>query len=60
MATFACPSCNYVYDEDRGDPHEGWPAGTAFSSIDPDWPCPDCGVREQQDFELVTHQEASP
>ena len=51
MARFACPGCGYVYDEERGDPHEGWPAGTPFSEIDPDWPCPDCGVREQQDFE---------
>ena len=50
MARFRCPSCDYVYDEDAGDPHEGWPAGTPFDQIDPDWACPDCGVREQQDF----------
>ena len=50
MARFLCPSCDYVYDEDEGDPYEGWPAGTPFDQIDPDWACPDCGVREQQDF----------
>jgi rubredoxin len=50
MATFLCPGCGYRYDEERGDPHEGWPPGTPFSVVDPDWPCPDCGVREQQDF----------
>ncbi|HSV38961.1 MAG TPA: rubredoxin [Nocardioidaceae bacterium] len=51
MARFQCPSCEYVYDEDLGAPREGWPAGTKFEDIDPDWCCPDCGVREQQDFE---------
>lgn len=53
MAHFRCPSCDYVYDEERGDPREGWPPGTLFTEIDPDWCCPDCGVREQQDFEPV-------
>ncbi|MEO6791421.1 MAG: rubredoxin [Ornithinibacter sp.] len=46
----ACPSCGWVYDEARGAPDEGWPAGTPISTIDPDWPCPDCGVRERRDF----------
>ena len=50
MAKFICPNCEYVYDEDAGHPREGWPAGTAFADIDPDWTCPDCGVREQVDF----------
>jgi alkane 1-monooxygenase len=51
-----CPNCGYVYDEALGDPREGWPAGTRFDQIDPTWSCPDCGVREQQDFEPVTSQ----
>ncbi len=51
MAKFVCPNCDYVYDEVKGDPREGWPAGTSLADIDPDWPCPDCGVRDQQDFE---------
>lgn len=50
MSRFRCPSCGYVYDEATGHPREGWPAGTAFADIDPDWACPDCGVREQVDF----------
>jgi rubredoxin len=50
MARFICPNCEYVYDEQRGDPREGWPAGTAFADVDLDWTCPDCGVREQVDF----------
>ncbi|MBC7559351.1 MAG: rubredoxin [Dermatophilaceae bacterium] len=47
---FICPNCEHVYDEEKGEPREGWPAGTAFADIDADWTCPDCGVREQVDF----------
>ena len=50
MSQWICPNCEYVYDEAKGDPREGWPPGTPFSEIDADWPCPDCGVREQVDF----------
>ena len=50
MSQWICPNCEYVYDETKGDPREGWPAGTAFADIDADWTCPDCGVREQVDF----------
>ena len=53
MARFRCPSCDYVYDETEGAPREGWPPGTPFADVDEDWCCPDCGVREQQDFEAV-------
>lgn len=53
MSTYVCPNCDYVYDEAVGDPREGWPAGTSFSDIDPEWCCPDCGVREQQDFDVL-------
>ena len=58
MSRFICPSCEYVYDEERGDPREGWPPGTPFDQIDPDWCCPDCGVREQQDFEALDDRES--
>lgn len=53
MAQFICPNCEYVYDEAKGDPREGWPAGTPFTEVDEDWTCPDCGVREQVDFVAV-------
>ena len=53
MARFRCPGCDYVYDEEAGDPHEGWPPGTRLEDVDPDWACPDCGVREAQDFVAV-------
>lgn len=53
MSQYVCPNCEYVYDEAVGDPREGWPAGTKFADVDPDWCCPDCGVRERQDFTLL-------
>lgn len=51
-----CPGCGYSYDERRGDPREGFAAGTTFASIPDTWCCPDCGVRDKVDF-LVTHAE---
>jgi alkane 1-monooxygenase len=45
-----CPGCGYVYDEAVGAPREGFPAGTPWSAVPDTWCCPDCGVREKQDF----------
>jgi rubredoxin len=50
MARFQCEVCDYVYDEQSGAPHEGFPPGTPWSEIPDDWCCPDCGVREKVDF----------
>ncbi|MFC4128040.1 rubredoxin [Nocardia rhizosphaerae] len=50
MTVYVCPVCDYRYDEQLGAPREGFPAGTAWSSIPDDWCCPDCGVREKPDF----------
>ena len=51
MAAWQCPVCEYVYDETRGAPREGFPAGTLWSDVPDDWTCPDCAVREKPDFE---------
>ncbi|QBS41028.1 rubredoxin [Nocardia sp. CS682] len=51
MNRFRCPVCEYVYDEEKGEPHEGFPPGTSWEKIPDDWCCPDCGVREKIDFE---------
>jgi len=48
-----CPSCDYLYEVDAGEEREGFPAGTAWSEIPDDWCCPDCGVREKVDFQLL-------
>jgi rubredoxin len=54
MARYVCPGCEYTYDEDAGDDHEGFPPGTAWSEVPDDWFCPDCGVRDKVDFEPTT------
>ena len=48
-----CPGCGYTYDIRTGDPREGFPPGTSWSVIPDDWACPDCGVREKVDFEVL-------
>lgn len=50
MARHTCPACGYVYDEDKGDPREGYPAGTSWDAIPDDFACPDCAVRSKEDF----------
>jgi alkane 1-monooxygenase len=53
-----CPGCGYSYDEERGDPREGFPAGTPWSAVPDSWCCPDCGVREKVDFILIERTTA--
>jgi len=53
VSRFRCEICNYVYDEEHGEPHEGFPAGTLWSEVPDDWCCPDCGVREKVDFVAI-------
>jgi len=50
MARYECPGCGYVYDETRGDAHEGFPSGTPWKSVPMDWSCPSCAVRDKPDF----------
>jgi len=52
-ALHQCPNCDYVYDERRGCPREGFPAGTPWAALPRDWPCPQCAVREKPDFVAV-------
>ncbi len=51
MSRWRCPGCGYVYDEQHGNPREGFPAGTPWREVPDDWACPDCGVYEKIDFE---------
>lgn len=57
---YRCPGCGYVYDPRRGDPREGFPAGTPWSLVPADWPCPDCAVREKPDFVEESDAPAPP
>ena len=54
MASFKCPECGYIYNETKGDPHEGFPAGTTWSNLPEGWTCPDCAIREKIDFVPVS------
>lgn len=49
--TWKCPCCGYVYNEDQGEPDNGFPAGTRFRDLPDDYTCPDCSVRYKEDFE---------
>lgn len=53
MAEYQCPECGYRYDESAGDVHEGFRPGTPFEELPDDFACPDCAVRDKQDFILV-------
>lgn len=54
MARYACPECDYIYDEAAGHPREGFPPGTAWAGLPDDWACPVCTVRDKVDFQPVT------
>lgn len=44
MVKYECTACNYIYDEDVGDPDGDIKPGTKFEDIPDDWVCPVCGV----------------
>ena len=41
---YKCVVCDFVYDEEKGDPDSGLKPGTRFMDIPDDWSCPECGV----------------
>lgn len=41
---YVCDVCGWVYDESKGSPENGIPAGTKFSDLPEDFVCPLCGV----------------
>jgi rubredoxin len=40
---YLCDICSYIYDEKRGEPHRGIPAGTKFEDLPDTYTCPICG-----------------
>lgn len=58
MSKWECIVCGWIYDEAKGDPENGVPAGTRWEDVPEDWLCPDCGVGKE-DFELI-EQSAEP
>lgn len=53
-----CQICNWVYDEEKGDPDEGLAPGTRWQDIPDDWCCPECGVGKAE-FEMVQVKETA-
>jgi len=47
-----CVLCAFAYDEEKGLPEEGIPAGTRWADVPDTWSCPDCGA-SKRDFEMV-------
>ena len=45
-----CLICDYIYDEEKGDPEHGIAPGTKWEDIPEDFLCPDCGAGKL-DFE---------
>ena len=39
-----CLLCDYVYNEEKGDPEHGIAAGTKWEDIPDDFLCPECGA----------------
>lgn len=56
---YLCRACGWVYDEAKGDPDSGLPAGTRFEDIPDDWACPLCSVTKA-DFELMEPRPPAP
>jgi rubredoxin len=50
MDRYQCPGCGYVYDERKGDEHEGFSPGTRWEDVPAEWACADCAVRDKADF----------
>jgi rubredoxin len=53
MAKYQCPDCQYIYDECKGEPHEGFQPNTNWGEIPEEWACPDCAVRDKIDFKML-------
>ncbi|MDD4222102.1 MAG: rubredoxin [Candidatus Methanomethylophilus sp.] len=43
MSKYICTMCGYIYDEAKGIPEKGVPAGTRWEALPDDWTCPMCG-----------------
>jgi len=52
MKTYECAICGWIYDETKGCPEEGIPAGTRWEDVPEDWHCPVCGAGKG-DFRMV-------
>lgn len=47
-----CVICGFIYDEEKGLPELGIPAGTKWEDVPDDFECPDCGI-SKFDFDVL-------
>lgn len=45
---YVCNVCNWVYDEELGDPEHGIAPGTKFEDLPDDFLCTLCGVGKDE------------
>ncbi len=55
---YVCSVCDWVYDENKGDPDGGIKPGTRFEEIPETWVCPICGVGKEQFKKVIRKLEA--
>jgi len=41
---YRCLECEYIYDEEKGEPDRGFAPGTLWVDLPDDWSCPICGA----------------
>ena len=61
MGKWRCTVCGYIYDEEKGEPVTGTPAGTKFEDLPEKWRCPICGASKEafvREAETDIHAEA--
>lgn len=52
MKAYMCVICGFVYEQGKGIPEQGIPAGTVWEDIPETWKCPDCGATKDE-FEMI-------
>ena len=50
--TWECELCGFIYEEEKGMPDDGIPAGTRWEDIPESWTCPDC-TATKSDFQMI-------
>ncbi len=57
VKVYVCEVCEWVYDENKGDPDGDIQAGTRFADIPDSWVCPVCGVGKEQFKQVIRKLE---
>ena len=47
MKKYKCDTCDYIYDEAKGEPENGIAPMTEWEDLPPDYVCPICGLGKE-------------